>query len=98
MSLLSGLEDYLNPVDLLIIRGSAAESAAWLQEIGALYAPRRMVFAIPNDAELPESLAAKKPGDGPLAYLCRGMTCSAPITQLDQVVRELERRVSPRGV
>jgi hypothetical protein len=96
MSLLNGLEDYLNPVDILIIRGNAAEAAAWSQELGALYAPRRLLFAIPSDAELPQALAAKKPGAGPLAYLCSGMTCSAPITHLEQVARELKLRVSPR--
>jgi uncharacterized protein YyaL (SSP411 family) len=97
MSLLNALQDHLDSVELVIIRGSAAETTAWSQDIGALYAPQRMVFAIPNDAELPEGLAAKKPGDGPLAYLCSGMTCSAPITELEQVARELKGRVRPRG-
>jgi uncharacterized protein YyaL (SSP411 family) len=56
-----------------------------------------MIFAIPRDAELPASLAAKKPGDGPLAYLCRGMACSAPITELEQAAQELKLRHSLRG-
>ncbi|MEP6886670.1 MAG: thioredoxin domain-containing protein, partial [Gammaproteobacteria bacterium] len=60
MSLLAALEDYLDSVQILIIRGDATEVARWSAEIGALYAPGRMIFAIPRDAgALPPALAAK---------------------------------------
>jgi uncharacterized protein YyaL (SSP411 family) len=94
MSLLNGLEEHLNPPEILLIRGSRAEVAAWSSTIGALYAPRRMLFAIPDDAQnLPPGIAEKKPGEGPVAYLCIGTACSAPMNQLEQMVRELKLRI-----
>jgi len=49
-----------------------------------------MIFAIPRDAaDLPPALAAKSATAGTVAYVCTGMTCSAPLTDLDAVAREL---------
>jgi uncharacterized protein YyaL (SSP411 family) len=53
-----------------------------------------MIFAIPNDAQLPAALAAKRPGEITLAYLCAGMTCSAPLANLEEVMRTLKLRVA----
>jgi len=60
-------------------------------ELDRLYDPRRVVFAIPDDAAgLPPALADKRPGPGTLAYLCRGTSCSAPVTTLGELRRALE--------
>jgi uncharacterized protein YyaL (SSP411 family) len=94
MSLVNALEDYLAPVQFLIIRGDAPQVEHWAAEIGALYAPTRMVFAIPRDAaELPPALAAKRAAAGTVAYVCTGMTCSAPLTDASQIAREFAPRV-----
>jgi hypothetical protein len=53
-----------------------------------------MIFAIPGDAELPAALAAKRPGETTVAYLCTGMTCSAPLDNLEEVTRMLKLRVT----
>jgi uncharacterized protein YyaL (SSP411 family) len=74
----------------VIIRGPQAEAERWRDELAVIYAPRRLVFAIPDDApELPSALAEKRGGPQPVAYVCRGMTCSAPLTSLEQLVDEL---------
>jgi uncharacterized protein YyaL (SSP411 family) len=55
-----------------------------------------MIFAIPRDTdELPPALAAKSPigGAGAVAYVCTGMTCSAPLDDLVSVARELALRI-----
>jgi len=53
-----------------------------------------MIFAIPRDAEqLPPALAAKSAGAATLAYVCTGMTCSAPLDDLPSIVRELALRL-----
>jgi len=94
MSLANALEDSLAASQILIIRGEASEAARWSAEIGALYAPGRMIFAIPRDtAQLPPALAAKSAGAGTVAYVCTGMTCSAPIEDLPSIVRELALRI-----
>jgi uncharacterized protein YyaL (SSP411 family) len=52
-----------------------------------MYAPRRLVFAIPEDASsLPAAIADKKPLAETAAYVCRGMTCSAPVRSLSALV------------
>jgi len=85
-TLLTALDEALNGVDMVIIRGPAEEAARWHDELALVYAPRRLVFAIPSDAtNLPAALADKKAQQGTVAYLCRGMTCSAPIGSLEEL-------------
>jgi uncharacterized protein YyaL (SSP411 family) len=94
MSLVNALEDFLASTQILIIRGDAPQVERWSASLGALYAPTRMIFAIPSDAaELPPALAAKRAMTGTVAYLCTGVTCSAPLADLDQIARELTLRV-----
>src|SRR6185437_12416526 len=79
VALLLALEEYLDPTEIVILRGQASEIESWRAELAHLYAPRRLTLAIPNDAaELPDALAAKAPAGSAVAYLCRGMVCSAP--------------------
>jgi hypothetical protein len=94
-SLLTALDEYLRPPDILVLRGAAAEIGRWQHEIDHLYCPRRLVFAIPADASaLPESLASKTPPAGSaVAYLCRGPSCSPPIESLEALVRSLRHGV-----
>jgi uncharacterized protein len=95
MSLLNALEDFLSSTQILIIRGAADDVRRWSQSLSALYAPTRMIFAIPSDiADLPPALADKRPGPATTAYLCTGMTCSAPLTDLGDIVRQLALRGS----
>jgi uncharacterized protein YyaL (SSP411 family) len=83
MTLVNALDDYLTAGQIVIVRGDAEQAAQWSEELGRVYAPRRMVFAIPRDAaDLPAALAAKRPTDGTVAYVCTGMTCSAPFTDI----------------
>ncbi len=79
-ALLNALDEYLDPVEIVVIRGVAAEVEAWRRDLARAYAPRRMVIAIPADASgLPEALAGKRARDRTLAYVCRGPACSEPI-------------------
>jgi len=53
--------------------------------------PRRWTLAIPADAAgLPPALATKPAADMPIAYLCRGTQCSAPIRSLSALLAELD--------
>jgi uncharacterized protein YyaL (SSP411 family) len=88
---LNALEDFLSTMQILIIRGAASPAQRWADQLKGLYAPLRMMFVIPEDAaSLPEALAAKSAETaGPVAYLCTGMTCSAPKHSLQDVSRHL---------
>jgi uncharacterized protein YyaL (SSP411 family) len=83
-AMLSALDEYLEPVEIIVVRGAAAELAAWHPALTRSHAPSRMVVAIANDvAGLPAALAAKRPRDGTVAYVCRGPVCSEPLDRLD---------------
>lgn len=86
-AMLIALSEHLQPPDMVIIRGSASEAAQWRDEFSRMYAPRRLVFAIPDDAAaLPPSLLEKRPMNDTVAYVCRGTTCSAPVRSLASLV------------
>lgn len=86
-ALLVALEEHLEPPQIVIVRGDAEEAASWRDELAKLYAPRRLVFAIPADApDLPAAIADKQPLPETVAYVCRGMTCSPPVRSLAALV------------
>jgi hypothetical protein len=94
MSLVNALEDFLASTQIVILRGDAPDAARWSAALNAVYAPTRMIFAIPRDAAaLPPALAAKAATAGTVAYLCAGMTCRAPIGDLNEIAHELTLRI-----
>jgi uncharacterized protein YyaL (SSP411 family) len=94
VSLIEALDEYLAAPEIVIIRGTAAESARWQTELGKLYAPHRLVFAIPAEVgQLDPALADKRAGAGTRAYVCRGTTCSPPIESLADLARRAAARV-----
>ena len=90
-TLLTALEEYRYPAELVIVRGPRSLIGEWLSAARAGYRPSRAVYAIPDDAErLPAYLPRPSPVrlvseqvPSPIsAFLCNGLQCSAPITEL----------------
>ena len=93
-SLLDALEEQLYPPEIIIVRGTPEAMSEWLRTALLMYAPRRLVFAIPADApSLPEGLATKAPRGDVTAYLCRGTSCSPPIESLAALTSALRETV-----
>jgi hypothetical protein len=84
-TLLAALEELLTPPKLVVLRGTAAELAPWQHKLAQRYEPHRLAFAIPNDAVLVGLLAQRAPLAGPVAYVCEGMVCRAPLALADGV-------------
>jgi uncharacterized protein len=85
-SLLVALDEFLDPPEIVVIRGSGTEIEEWRSALAREYAPRRIVIAIPADAAgLPAALAEKRPRDGTVAYVCRGPACSDPVESLAEL-------------
>ena len=83
-TLLVALEEFLDPPEIVVIRAAPGEIETWRARATAAYAPRRLVVAIPDDAsDLPALLAERVPRGSPVAYVCEGHTCDAPITEFD---------------
>jgi uncharacterized protein YyaL (SSP411 family) len=90
ISLLTALEEQLQPPAILVLRGQPATLARWQGQLLRVYAPRVSVLAIAADAtNLPPALASKPPRGEITAYLCRGSQCSAPIDSLSALLLEL---------
>jgi uncharacterized protein YyaL (SSP411 family) len=89
-TMLSALEELLTPPEIVILRGERKEVRDAQRQLAKVYAPHRMVLAVPSDtADLPPAIAEKKPGDGLIGYLCTGSVCSAPISGLSALAVQL---------
>ncbi len=89
-TLLTALEELLHPPQIVIIRGNEAAMTQWQEELARIYAPRRIVLAVPEDAlNLPAALADKAAAKTVVAYLCTGSVCSAPLDSLSALLAEL---------
>ena len=87
VTLIAALEEYLEPPEIIVIRGDAEEVAEWRDQLGRIYAPSRVLLAIDRDEEaLPGLLAERKPLDGEtVAYRCIGTHCELPETSLKKL-------------
>ena len=95
MTMLTALDELLHPPEIVILRGETAAIESWSRELARLYAPRRMVLAIPSDApDLPPALAEKAPRGPATAYICRGSVCAAPLDSFAELVAALRSRDS----
>jgi uncharacterized protein YyaL (SSP411 family) len=82
-TLLAALEEYLEPPETIVLRGTAEAMAPWRARAQARYAPNRIALAIPADARnLPGLLAQRTARAGVTAYLCAGFACREPATTL----------------
>ena len=97
-ALLVALEEFIDPPEIVVIRADAGEIEPWRARATAGYAPRRVVVAIPNDATgLPALLAERAPRGSPVAYVCEGHVCDAPITGFDAFHAKLAAgEIAPR--
>ncbi|MGH8144444.1 MAG: thioredoxin domain-containing protein [Steroidobacteraceae bacterium] len=97
-SMLLALEDYLDPPQIVLLRGPAAALEPWQRQLNAVFAPRRYTLAVPTDADnLPPAIAAKPAGHDAVAYLCRGTVCSAPISSLAALMAQLGGQNDAQG-
>ena len=89
-SLLHGLQQLLEPPQLIVVRAPPTEIGAWQELLDRGYHPHRLAFCIPSDAQLPKSLLAERAAQAaPVAYFCEGMQCRAPITSLPDLAHAL---------
>ena len=97
-SLALALEELLHPPQTIILRGDMPELESWSRELATLYAPRRMVLAIPKETrELPPALADKPARGAAVAYVCRGSVCSAPLDTFSALANHLREAAPQRS-
>jgi uncharacterized protein YyaL (SSP411 family) len=91
VSLLTALEEYLEHPEIIVIRGATDEIGRWRDSAAKVYAPRRLVFAIPGDETgLPGALDDRKSLEGEtIAYRCLGTHCEMPVTSWEALAGQL---------
>ena len=88
--LISALEEHLQLPTIVVLRGIPESLAMWQVQLQRKFQPRAMILAIPADAsDLPPALASKVPQGDIVGYLCRGMHCEAPTSNLAALVQSL---------
>jgi hypothetical protein len=88
-SLLTALEELLNPPEIIVLRGDETIET-WRRELARLYSPRRMVLAVPAAASnLPAAIAEKTPRGAAVAYVCRGTVCGEPVSSFAELAEAL---------
>ena len=97
VSLLTALEEYFEHPEIIVIRGANDEISRWRDSVAKVYAPRRLVFAIPEDETgLPGALADRKAMDGEtVAYRCLGTHCEMPVTTWEALAAQLVESGEP---
>ena len=79
-ALLEADDDRLNGLELVVIRGHIETIKRWAASLHQDYHPRRLVFAIDShESGLPTLLASRSALDQPVAYVCQGYHCEAPL-------------------
>jgi len=88
-SLCTALAEYLRPPSVLVLRGVTNEISAWQNALRSRYLPDVMTMALTNEVEdLPEALA-KPRGEKTTAWLCHGTQCLPPITDPEELLKQL---------
>jgi hypothetical protein len=82
------LEEQLEPPASVILRGSETALGSWLPDLAREYLPATLLLAVPEGTGgLPAVLdKPSRPGEVN-AWVCRGVTCLQPISQLSTLIR-----------
>ena len=87
-SLLSALQEWLDPGAHLVLAGAPEAVEKWRKSLPkrgvSVYAPGR------DNQQLPGILAEYRNRGTVTAYLCRGRECSPPVTELSELINMLE--------
>ena len=91
-ALLTAIEEYLFPTQTIVLRGDLADMRPWQERSQQDYAPRRLTFAIPENAKaLPGVLVERTARGSVTAYVCSGHACEAPLTAYTEFDKALQR-------
>ena len=97
-TLVDALEEYLDPPEIVILRGDGPDLEEWRRTASLVYAPGRIVLAIgAKETGLPPALESKDAGDGIRGWVCRGSSCLPPFDRLADLMAELREASAGNG-
>ena len=81
------LSEQLAPPKVVVLRGRGPQLERWQAELARQYLPDGLVLALCDDlADLPAALDKPRRPEPVNGWLCRGVTCLAPISDLIQLL------------
>ena len=93
-AMLTALMEYDSPRRVIILRGEEQAIQHWQGQVEPLLDPRTLVFTIPSNATgLPHLLAEKRTEQAATAFICTGLQCLAPVSELDALCKAVESEV-----
>jgi uncharacterized protein len=91
-SLMGALAEHLEAPETVILRGPAEALPPWQQALARLYAPHRLVLAIPAGTQKLTEILDKPLHDAVNAWVCRGVTCLTPIKDMQELLETCQPR------
>jgi uncharacterized protein YyaL (SSP411 family) len=89
-TLVTALEEALAPPRIVIVRGSGDTMREWQAALAAEYRPDTLSLAIPmGTTGLPDVLDKPSEANGPVAWVCQGTSCLAPIRDVQTLMATL---------
>ena len=97
--MLTALEEQLAPPRIVVVRGDGEALEEWADLLRSSTDPALLGFAIADGAEpLPPAISIKESRDeGPVAYVCEGLQCEQPLTDVAAFSEALENAGSTAG-
>ena len=93
--LLTALEEQLAPPTVCVLRAEKPALQSWLREFAPEFRPGDIIVGVPNGEDnLPPVLDKPVAADRVNAYVCRGVTCLEPVSNL----RALSRLLADPGI
>ncbi len=93
-SMAIALEEFLEPPKVLVLRGKAGPLAEWRSALAREYLPDTSTLAIPDGTRgLPAPLDKPLRPEPVNGWLCRGVTCLPPISNLVNLKKALKENV-----
>lgn len=84
-ALLTALNEYLSPPDIVIIRNHTSKQDDWTSKTRQYFLPFTLIYNIPAEETLHISLSSKTASSSNIAYPCSGMRCHEPIIDLAEL-------------
>ena len=97
VSLLSALEESLAPLRIVILRGEIHALGEWQRTLAAMVLPHTLIIALPDNLTgLPALLDKPAPAlseGGVNAWVCQGVSCLPPLSDLGTIGRLLKQAI-----
>ncbi|MBE0622689.1 MAG: thioredoxin domain-containing protein, partial [Burkholderiales bacterium] len=90
-SLLTALEEALEPPRVVVLRGPVAQMREWRQVLDQTYLPDSLILALaPEASGLPPLLAKPMSTETVNAWVCQGVTCLPPVDTVEKLLGVLK--------